>query len=109
MGLPLHLCGSGAFHLMFLSGPQVEGADFSAEIPSPVGPRNPGQSSADSEPEEASAPIARTVIILMKVSPMRRTIALHTKRRQGGAGGPGVFSGGEQDRAVGVVIVGLDE
>src|SRR5687768_8968110 len=46
MGLLLPPTGSGTFHLMFLSGPQVVGADLSGLIPSRSGPRNAGQSAA---------------------------------------------------------------
>ena len=50
---PLH-AGNGRFHLMFFSGPQVSGRFTAvAVVPSPLGPRQPGQS----EPGVAAASV----------------------------------------------------
>src|ERR1041384_6055147 len=70
---------------MFLSALQVVGAAFSAEIPFPVGPRKAGQSSAEREVDMITAPIAKpTSLVIMGGTPIRRTIAPDTKRRQKG-------------------------
>src|SRR5262245_30938005 len=54
MGLPLPGWASATFHLMFLSGAQVVGALFSADVPLPAGPRHAGQSSAERIPAPRS-------------------------------------------------------
>ena len=52
---PLH-AGISTFHLMFLSGAQVSGRFFApAAVPSPFGPRQPGQSAAPAGRATASA------------------------------------------------------
>jgi hypothetical protein len=73
MGLELPGPGKSTFQQTFSEGDQVDGKPFSVLVPSPRGPRQPGQFSARVERAHPRRTIAQQMINLMRLFSPRRT------------------------------------